>query len=288
MPDIHAALESLGPIRGTIAWLSNMSVLGLPWQGGFLSPTWNQPAPIAFRAMALFAFIALCIHETRNRRDDALVLFGMMALTLAFSIAVYPLAIRHLMLIALMLVLLVWRRVAEGEAGPSSGFRAWLLAAALCGLATATINLLMPFDSSPVAAREIVRRGLAQKDWMAYPQSSAQGVAALTGILFERNSDSCVQDFVRWNHTSERATRSREGLFGDLERKMRQDGRFYVLTDRDIPERAGFIRRLAVAPAGYDGQRLAIYVVGENLPESHARHPRCNGAADPLRQLPLP
>jgi hypothetical protein len=282
MPDIVPALGSKGLLLGTAIWASNLSTLGLPWQGIAFRPEWNSPPPLLFGGLALGAFMAVCWRETRGRRDDALLVGGMMALTWIFSLAVYPLAIRHLLLVALLLILLVWRRVAAGEAMPSVGFRSWLLVLSACGLATSVIASAMPFHNAEAAAREIDRRGLRDKDWMTFPQSSAQGISALTGILFERTGDSCVQDFVRWNHSTDKRAEQPDGLYRDLARKMKSDGRFYLVTDRYLPHRPSFVEQIAEIPAGYDGEFFGLYVVGKTLPESTAHHPRCNGPANPL------
>ncbi|QCI92532.1 hypothetical protein [Novosphingobium sp. EMRT-2] len=282
MPDIVPALGSKGVLLGTAIWASNLSSLGLPWQGIAFKPEWNSPPPLLLGGLALGAFMAVCWRETRGRRDDALLIGGMMALTWAFSIAVYPLAIRHLMLIALLLIMLTWRHAAAGKGMPSIGFRSWLLLLSACGLATSTIAFAMPFHNAEAAAREIDRLGLRDKDWMTFPQSSAQGVSALTGILFERTSDSCVQDFVRWNHRTSKRTEQPDGLYRDLARKMKSDGRFYLLTDRYLPHRPSFVEQIAEIPAGYDGESFGLYVVGKALPASRAHHPRCNGPANPL------
>jgi hypothetical protein len=280
--DIVPALILHSPLMDLAIWMSNLSTVGLPLQWSGLAPVWNNPPPLPVAGLALCAFLFVCFTETRTRRDDALVLWGIMAVTLVFSIAVYPLAARHLMLIGLILILLIWHRIDTWGPQPGQAFRAWLLAAAACGLSTAVISCVKPFDTAAQAAAEIRHHGLEGKNWMAFPDSSGQGVAAINGMLFERTDDRCVQDFVRWNHKSSPAIWKGDGLYREFARKVREDGRFYLLSDFILTEQPPLLRRLSIISAGYDGQKFALYVVGEDHPDSTTLHRRCNGPALPF------
>lgn len=283
MPDILPALQRQGLVRGTGVWIGTLGTVGLPLQWGHgILPQWNMPAPRGLGALGLALFVAVCRIEMRARRSDAVMLGGFVALTYLFSLSVYPLAIRHMMLIALVLILLVWRRLDAGGEQPSRWFRRWLALAAVCGLLNATYAFIRPFDAAPQAAARIRALGLLHKDWMAFPQPVGQGVAAINGMVFERTSDRCIQDFVRWNHHSWVKAGTPSLFYGEIGRKVREDGRFYVISDRTIADRPPLLRRIASIPAGYDGQPFYLYVAGEDRPDSKAHHPRCNGSAIPF------
>lgn len=279
-PDIVTALERHGPLRDAALWLTNIAALGLPLQMDGWHLAWNNPPPLVVAPLAGAFFAVVARDELRGRRDDAVVFGGFALVTLVFCAFVYPLAIRHLMLLALLLVLLVWRRLAAGGPPVSPLLRAWLLAGSLCGLLTAGVALVRPFDTAPEAAREIRRLGLADKDWMVFPDSRAQGIAALTGMLFDRTESRCRQDFIRWNFR----TRIEEPaeLYRVLAEKAARDGRFYLVSDLPVPPQAGLVQPIARVPAGLNGQAYNLYVVRPDLPESRVRLPRCNGPARPL------
>jgi len=277
--DIIPAFAPKSLLVGIPQWMANFSTLGLPLQWKDFAPVWNNPPPLPLTGFALCAFLMLCVVETRARRIDALMLWSFIALTLGFSLFVYPLAIRHLMLAALVLILLVWKRLDEGGRQAGTAFRAWLLIAAVCGLSTALLSAVMPFNTADRAAAEIRRLGLADKNWVSFPDSSGQGIAARNGMLFERAGDHCAQDFIRWNHTSTKWVWTGKNLYVDFARKARRDGQFYVLSDFALENRGGLVRLIETVPAGYDGQAFALYGVGAGRPDSSANRPRCNGPA---------
>jgi len=204
----------------------------------------------------------------------------MVATTLAISVAVYPLAIRHLSLIALLLILLKWRERDIGEV-PDAGFRIWLYAISACGLITAAVNLTQPFDTVYQAAAAIRKAGLIDAKWAAFPASRGQGVSAITGIEFARLPSGCTQSFMRWNlpDTIEQPA--------DLDRALRavaaHRGRFYLLSDLDLGKlHSDLLRQFAHIRPGYDGQSYNLYVVAPGLPERPGRLPRCLPARRPL------
>jgi hypothetical protein len=185
------------------------------------------------------------------------------------------------MLIALLLILLIWRRSAGGLA-PTSGLRAWLLVGSLCGLSVAAWSLVVPFDTADAAAREIHRRGLTNRHWMAFPDSRAQGVSALTGIRFRRAEADCMQSFVRWNYQSKLHTPAQLSKY--LTSEVAKHGRFYLLSDISLSAVLSprLLRQLVHIPAGYDGQDYYLFVVGPNLPDMNTRMPNCVAEQRPL------
>lgn len=282
--DMVPANPPLGPLLGLAHWLANIGTLGAPMQWFGWSPMWNHATIAVIAAIGLMAFLVLLWSEARTDPDTGRVVGGLMLATMAMSILVYPLALRHLMLIALMLILVVWRQCEAGRRpSVSTGFRTWLLSAAVCGLITAAINFAIPFDTAHLAAAQIRKQGLQDRPWVAFPASAAQGVPALTGILFERPESGCKQDFVRWNFDN--PLRSWGQLQAWLHIKAQRDGRFYLLTEVPLKSDGKFVRSLAEIPVGYNGQEYHLFVVGEDLPQRTPALPACNGPARPFPDL---
>jgi hypothetical protein len=282
-PDIITALERHGVIIDIAVWLTNVTTLGFPLQMDGWSLEWNHPAPLLIAPLSGALFILTCREETRDDQKSAFVLGGFALTTMLFCAFVYPLAIRHLMLIAMLLILLVWRRLDDGGRPPSSLFRIWLVLLSACGIFTAGIALARPFDTAQEAAHQIAKMGLIDRNWVAFPDSRGQGVSALTGIRFERTERTCSQDFIRWNFRTEISGAGE--LYAYLDRKADRDGRFYLLSDLPIVPRGNLLKLLVHVPAGYDGQDFYLFVVRPDLPESKVRFPRCNGPARPFPGL---
>jgi hypothetical protein len=282
MPDIVTALATRGLGQDIPAWLAKMGTLGLPLQWQSLQPGWNAPPPGLLRGPALVGFMAVACVELRNSRASLAAFGAFVVVLLVFSLAVYPLAIRHLSLAALLLIVLVWRLALQGGTR-SVWWRAWLLVLALCGLFTATIALIEPFDTAPEAAAMIERMGLRDKTWVPFPQSAGQDIAALDSIVFERLSQHCSEDFVRWNVADDHAIHTFADLRARLVRKVQADGRFYLLTTYDLAEDQPLVHRIAAVPPGYDRENYYLFMIGENRPEARPHALLCNGRHPPLR-----
>lgn len=280
-PDMLPALELLGLHLDIGAWLNRIGVLLVPLQWGQHGPEWNALPPFPLGGIFGIGFLYFAWRQTKADRFHRLLLWGFIALTFVFSIAVYPLHARHLMLIALLLILLVWRRASDGSPA-TAGFRIWLLVGTACGLLVAAVNLAKPFDSAAEAARTIGRLGLADKHWVVHPDSRAQGVSALTGIEFERVERRCMQSFVRWNFNTTLLTRKQLRRY--LEDEVAARGRFYVLSDLYLSHKLdpALLKLVAYIPAGYNGQEYFLFVAGANLPDAKPNLRRCVPEQQPL------
>ncbi len=283
-PDMISAASigrELGPMEILFYWLVKLSELLIPFQGG-IAPQWNTPAqPIA--TFAWIGFILLCWLATRDNPFHRLMLLGMLALTLAFSLAVYPLGLRHLMLVALLLILLTWLARTQGAA-PSGAFRVWLVVIALCGMGTAAIALTRPFDTAHLAVAEIRERGLEGKHWMIVPDWRVSGLAALSGMRFERPEKHCMLDFIRWDHQTNLLDGKRLEAF--LRSEIERHGRSYLVSDLTItglPE--DILAPLVTIPAGYDGIDYHLYVVGRHAEEKAVSLPDCVPVKRPLTRF---
>lgn len=289
MPDRVSALLPVGPIKDTMLWAANFATLGLPLQWNLWWPQWNSPSPPLLGGFALAGFLAMVWIELRPNLDRlaAFVLFTL--LTLVFSVTVYQLSIRHLAIAVALLIVFVWRK-ADDFAGVPAGDRsvwwyAWLMTSAVCGLITAGINLVEPFDTAPGAVAEIQRLGLSHKTWVPFPHSAGQGIAAISGMPFERLAQHCSEDFVRWNAPDDHNVKGAAALVLRLTRKRDEDGRFYMVSWYNLPDVPHLMRRIATIKPGYDGQAFNLFVVGEDRRDARPHGTFCNGPRQTLRGI---
>jgi len=278
-PDMLPALilDGFGPDLGM--WASRIGTILAPFQVVEWQPQWNGTIPFPLGGMLCVLLILLGWHQTAAKGEHRLVFFGFLSLTLVFSLTVYPLHFRHLSLVGLLLILLMWLRARDGER-PDRWFRLWLLSMTVCGLATAALNLYRPFDTAQLAVDYIREHKLEDKHWLAFPDSRAQGISALTGIEFERTEQGCTQQFIRWNHRSK--IRSRKQLENYLRLAVNQRGQFYMLSDLAFRLPPDLARKIAAFPAGYGGQEFYIFLIGPDAPERPVKLPRC---VEPIRPL---
>lgn len=279
--DVVPAIVHGGALTEAGAWLNRLSIMLLPVQTNEGRLEWNGALPLGVASIAGPLFLVLAIRLLRDNRFHLFLWSGFAAATLLFSMAVYPLAIRHLSLLALLLILLVWRAREAGEE-PSALFRLWLTAASASGLLTAGLALAQPFDTAPRAAAAIRRLGLTDAHWVSFPESRGQGVSALTGIAFTKPGRDCQQTFVRWNQKGRIARPWQLAL--ELVRITGRYGRVQLLSDIPIDAAmpAGFVRRDATVAGGYDGQAFYLYTVGSALAPTTRRPPLCVRDQRPL------
>mgnify|MGYP003583423933 CR=1 FL=1 len=275
-----------GPIIDGLNQLMRLGALLVPIHMKGSAFIWNYPPPQLVALPAGWLFLYLGFRLLRGDRLALSLFFGLVSITSLFSILVYPLAIRHLSLCALTLVLLVWRR--RSQALPRSPlFLAWLAVSAICGLFTAGLNLIKPFDTAREAALYIRAHGLADRHWVSFPESRGQGVAALLGIQTERPERDCLQSFVRWNYRSKIDTGAQ--LDAELHRIAERSGRFYLLTDFPLPReemaRSGDYRLLTHIGRGYVGQHFFLYQVLSDMPERRIALPQCAPSLPPAAML---
>lgn len=282
-PDMVPALGRRDPLTAAGVWLNRLSVLLLPLQVDGWHLEWNNPLPAWLAPLAGPLFLLFTVQQTRSAALHRWLLLAFAAATLFFSIGVYPLSIRHLTLIAMLLILLRWRDVERGRA-LDGAWRLWLAGLALGGMVNVALAAAGPFHPAEAAARVIRVRGLADAHWVSFPLSQGQGVAALNGMTFDDLEQGCAQQFVRWNHHSR--IREWRQLTAALRRATDRYGRLYLLSDVRIEGGpAGFYTRIAHVPAGYEGQGFYLYAIRRDLPETRRRAPPCVPGLRPLRLL---
>jgi hypothetical protein len=282
-PDMIPALWLEGPVHDGLVEMTRFGALLVPLAIADGHLIWNQTPPAIPALIGGILFIGMGLWLLRRDRLLQATFAGFVALILLFSVFVYPLAIRHASLAAVLLVLLV--ALLHGRQREDLRvFTAWLALGACCGIAMAVANFLRPFDTAPEAAAFILDHHLEGKHWVSFPDSRAQGVSALTGVEFERLERDCTQSFIRWNYRSR--VNSPADLHQELQRIANRSGSFYLLTDFDLRgvslSDRGTLRTLLFVPAGVDGQAFYLYEVRPDLPTKPEHLPQC-----PPQRLPL-
>lgn len=285
-PDMIPAFWLNGPLQDGLVELTRFGTLLVPLTFADGQIMWNQDPPAAAALVGGLLFIGMGLWALRESRFSQAMFGAFVALILAFSIFVYPLAARHVSLAALLLIVLV--ALLPGRAsGAGRLFNAWLAVSACCGLALGTASLARPFDTAPTAAAFILDHHLENEHWVVFPDSRAQGVSALTGTEFERLERGCTQSFIRWNYRSR--IKWPWDLELELDRVALRSGSFYLLTDFDLLNvplhNPSAFRQLLFVPAGVDGQPFYLYRVRPGLPQKPETLPRCAPERRPLRIL---
>lgn len=246
----------------------------LQWDQGI---RWNSTLPGVLAPICGTAFLVFAWVQTRGDWPQRLVLFGFILTSWLFSTLVYGLSIRHVLLIAVLYVALQWLAAPRAR---TWGWRVWLLGGAICGLTTAAAALSVPFDAAGQVAREIQRLGLTRKHWMSFPAEHGQGVAALTGIGFERPERPCWQQFVRWNEPLR--IDEPDQLEAVLPDAAARNGRFYLLSNQRLAPFAVSSREIAVFPPGLNNEGYALYEIDPDLPPRRPATPPCVREQRPL------
>jgi hypothetical protein len=281
-PDMIPALWLTGPVQDGLVEVGRFGAVLLPFAMVDRQIVWNALPTAGPAFLGGILFIAMGLWLLRSDRLSQALFASFVALILVFSVSVYPLAIRHVSLAAVLLIMLVAVQRDDDERRP---FDVWLAVGAVCGIALSVANLGRPFDSADPAAAFILDHHLETKHWVSFPDSRAQGVSALTGIEFERAERNCTESFIRWNYRTTIETAA--ALERELQRISDRSGSFYLLTDFDLfgtPIRhPAAYRQLAHFPAGLDGYNFYLYQVRPDLPEKPERLPRCAPKRLPLR-----
>lgn len=279
-PDFISVYRASPPLELLARWAAQMATVTLPvqWSGG---PQWDSPWLTPVTPFLGLGFLVLGYSQTRGRPMDRAVVLGFPLLLLAFMLVVHTLAIRHVMLVAIVFLAVLWRQAA-GSVPIRGATRLWLGVSALCGVVTAGFALTRPFDTAPSAAETIRSLELERETWLSFPAQHAQGVSALTAIPFEGVELRCRQQFIRWNFRHQLTEPQR--LRDWLTREAGRGGTFYLLTQHR-PAAGGAARHLATIPPGLDGKTYHIYRVPGSSPGRRGAAPPCvpgNRALPPL------
>ena len=261
--------------------LIRLSIVYVPIQGNLFAFDWSAgpPDPLMLTCWAILFLTMFDI--TRGRPVARAALFGTAALMFAFSAFLYPLQNRHVWVLGLLIVAVLWRNAANGEAlGKLANI--WLLIGAVSGIYTAWFVIVQPFDRSRDIAATIKAQGLQGEHWVAIPEMAGQGVSALTDMRFEKIGRNCMHQFVRWDTPLE--MRKPDGFNPWLETAVAERGRFYILTEESLQHQR--IREVASISGQVDGKRHRIYVANEDQPAARLDLPDCQPGLRPLADDP--
>lgn len=272
-PDVVPAIPpARNPIITAFVFLANLAQLLLPLPLSEKGLAWNTTFPVVIACvLGFFALVAGWLMRPA-RPDHQIAVVGFAGICLLFSLFVYMLPIRHLSLLALLLIVLIWREQDMGVVPPRL-FSAWLLITAACGVFLGTVSLLYPFDNGAQAALWLRQSRLLDKHWVSIPDNRAQGVALLNGMRFSRLGKVCQQDFIRWDNSLE--PKSNAMMIRQLKELAQGYGKFYILTDMRIVMPPEEIRQISRVTKGLNGQEYFFYEFGGRLPESRLRPPEC-------------
>lgn len=287
-PDMRTALQTPHPLIGMSMAIDHFSALLIPFQTLNNEIAWGGGLPWIFGPIGGALFLIFVLRESSPVRLHAWLFRGFLAAVVAFELFVYPITIRHLTLIPLLLILLKWREVESGGTLDPM-FRAWLAVIAAGGLAAVAISIDRPFDTAPQVAKFIQSRNLQDKHWVSFPDSMAQGVAGLMDRELETLPKGCTQSFIRWNVDDPRKDIRDAADLDEALRKIATDyGRFYLISNLDFDSRVTVpFRQIARFPAGYDARPYYLYIVAPGLPESVRRPPPCAPSRIPLSAASL-
>lgn len=267
-------------IEAMTRWMRGIATVMLPvqWRGGAL---WDTPWVTPGTPLLGLAFLLMAWRQTARRPVERAIAVGFPLVLLGFMVFIHTLAIRHLMLAAVMLLAVLWRQGARSE-HPRELTRLWLAIIAACGVATAGFALTRPFDTAPEVVGKIRSLGLERETWLSFPAQHAQGVSALSGIAFEALGPNCRASFVRWNfaQTIHSPTMLRDRLITEAN----AGARFYLVSQHE-PAPGGQIILIATVRPGLNGKIYYIYRVDGARPGMRAAAPPCVPGTRPLPPL---
>ena len=254
-----------GWLTGFVYFCRELGTLAFPWQ----TDLYDTPLPVFAGIVLAPAFLFVCAESLRNDRLARFSLYGFLGLLLLFACAVYPMYLRHTALAAILLIAFVWIGALK-EKPAATTFNAWLSAAALCGLATSAVNLLLPFDTAAQAATVIRQQKLERKLWFSYPTFQTLALTGESGIPFGDLERDCAIGFMRWNFQSRIETHIQ--FYAKVREAEARHGSFYLVTNVPLPPVVG--QSLAIVPAGNDGVQYRLWKVGTGA-AANANLPLC-------------
>jgi hypothetical protein len=254
-----------------IARLSSLLVPFHFWPGVIDWPsTW--PPPYSIGLGVVFVFFA--DHAVRRDLWHRCILHGFLWTCLLFSTFVYPFAVRHMTLIALLLIVLIALQYRAGLK-PGALVRPWLALVAVMGLWGAGWSLARPFNSGQQAAAFIREAGLDRDILISAPPAMAVPVAAWLGQEIGSVEKACTQAFHRWDKAEIGLNAPRLGQA--YTRFGLEYGAFTLISSLEmsmVAEHAK-MRLIRHIPAGFDGYDYYIYSVAYDRPKSGKQLPRC-------------
>lgn len=273
-PDLVTAV----PLRGigfdfgmALGRLSSLLVPFHFWPGVIDWPaTWPMPHAIGLGVVFLF----FADHAVRQDTLHRCLLHAFLWTCLLFSTFVYPFAVRHMALIALLMIVLVSLQY-RGGIKPPAPFRLWLAVVAVMGLWGAIWSFVHPFNGGKQAAEFIRAKGLDKGILISTPPAMTIPVSAWLGVETGSIEKECTESFYRWNHAE--IGKSAYRIADAYTRFGAKYGQFTVVTIFEMSLVAPHTKMRLVRhiPAGFDGYDYYIYSVAYDRPKTGLRLPRC-------------
>ncbi|QIK79458.1 hypothetical protein G7077_11635 [Sphingomonas piscis] len=271
--DVKPTLEVPVPFTGLVHSIVSFGPLFIPLHTYAGHLKWGGILPWNLSIGSGLIFLAFAFHQTRKTRLHLLLLAGFIVAVLLFRVFIYPLSVRHLALIPLLLILLKWRELRIGGTLEPL-FRMWLLVIALAGAAVSAISFQRPFDRIPEVADYIANNGLQDKHWVSYPDSMAAGVFGILDREAHTLGKGCTQSFLRWDYRND--YQELNELDAAFKQVSRDYGRYYLVTSYALERHMTVpLQRIAHFSAGYDGRPYYLYIVAPQLRESNRQPPKC-------------
>lgn len=285
--DMVPAIAHASLAAELIDWVRRMGLMLWPMQFSGFEPTWNYYSFPLLAPWGWLAFIWLGFHALRGWPAAKWAWAGFVALQLVFSLTVYPLAPRHLMICVLLLMVLLWIGRGSQALRESTAVKLWIAASAIAGVATTAISHHRQFDTAHVAAAELRRAGWLNQRIASFPLSGQQAVTAASGVRFEHPERDCLQSFVRWD--SQNLFFSEDEVARYLEAMVARKGRINVLTYYDLGFLAPDFARLRYSsPAGFNGYSYRLYTIGLGARALPAAQASCFEPARTIRAAKRP
>jgi hypothetical protein len=192
---------------------------------------WSPPAPIAAALGAVTMMLGLMVFRRDWRLAAAYLIFCIGLVVI--GVAIYPIHLRHVGLIVILLVGLLWIDKDRSGADPGMLARVWFSALAAGGLWMAACSFFQPFSYARPLADWIEARGLAKAPWAALPGVLGTDVSGeFNRPTFNVQKD-CWNTYQKWNYDFDWSPTG-EPLGRRLETIAEALGPTYLLTDSPL------------------------------------------------------
>jgi hypothetical protein len=247
-------LRLLDALRRQSATLYPALVGVWPYHWQMLLSPQEAPAPGAVAGIAAAVLAPLAVWREPRARLLPVGLF--IALT-AMSALLYPTYLRHVGVLALLLIALEWMRAETTKAPASPIFVGWMGVSALCGLWAAGCSLWIPFTYGRQETRWIAAHHLQNAAWAAYPGYAGSDISAYFDRPTYNLQKGCLNSFIRWD------AHAYDDVDDDeLVERIADPGPFaYLASDQDLIALGAPLRLIAHFGAGEGDNGVNLYAV---------------------------
>lgn len=263
------AADIVAPVNGKFGFAQLLRTLvysgGVLWpitpHGGWLLENWwLELLPIACLSAA---GLWIVIWNVSTGAMTARVLaFGFFVGLLVISVTTYQIYTRHLGLVFVLMIALVWSRALDGHR-PGRTFEwvsVWLAGMGLIAMVMLTGQT---FSGGHVAARWVEKNGLADRPWAAYPGWHSIDFAAVNGRPTLNLQRGCLDTYQRWVYPASQLLGSDEAAARILAAVKTAGGTLYLMTSEPLPALLEFVgltaERIFAAPADRVLDRIVLY-----------------------------